>query len=254
MGLYPSLRKQFQKARDYQVKLDEYRRDRQRWEAKRAQGGKPVAAPAPPGRDDDLEVLAAVLRGEILVHIHCYRASEHLEMLAIADEFGFPIRSFHHALEAYKVRDRLAPRGIAISTWADWWGFKLESFDGIPENAALYQEAGGRVIIHSDSAISIQRLNQEAAKALAAGRAAGVKLTDDDALRWITIHPAWALGIDRVTGTLEAGKRADVVVWSRDPLSVYARAELVFVAGELAYDRKAGRPITDLELGNGATP
>jgi imidazolonepropionase-like amidohydrolase len=103
------------------------------------------------------------------------------------------VRSFHHALEAYKIRDILASKEVASSTWADWWGFKLEAYDGIPTNAALLTEAGARAIIHSDSGIGIQRLNQEAAKAARSGRQAGIELTDDDVLRWLTINPAWAL-------------------------------------------------------------
>jgi imidazolonepropionase-like amidohydrolase len=173
-------------------------------------------------------------------------------MIAISRELGFSIRSFHHALEAYKVRDVLADAGIAINTWADWWGFKLEAYDGIPENAALFTEAGGRATIHSDSAIGIQRLNQEAAKALASGRRAGVVLDEDDALRWITANPAWVLGIDEVTGTLEAGKRADVVLWSGSPFSVYSRAELVIVGGRVGYDRAQGLRPGDYELGHGS--
>jgi imidazolonepropionase-like amidohydrolase len=161
---------------------------------------------------------------------------------------GFRIRSFHHALEAYKIRDRLAARQIAVSTWADWWGFKMESFDGIPENVALVHEAGGRSIIHSDSEEGIQRLNQEAAKALASGRRAGVALTDDDALRWVTMNPAWALGVDHRMGSLEPGKDADVVLWTRSPLSVYALAERVWIDGFPVYER--GKPHwSDFELG-----
>jgi imidazolonepropionase-like amidohydrolase len=171
-------------------------------------------------------------------------------MLAIADEFGFQIRSFHHALEAYKIRDIGVAHGTAISTWADGWGFKLEAFDGIPENAALFLEQGGRVAIHSDSAIGIQRLNQEAAKAMAAGRAAGIDVSDDAALRWLTANPAWILGIDDQTGTLEVGTRADVVVWSASPFSVYAKADLVVVGGIVRYERARGLEPTDFELGN----
>ncbi|MBE7453879.1 MAG: amidohydrolase family protein [Kofleriaceae bacterium] len=141
---------------------------------------------------------------------------------------------------------------MAVNTWADWWGFKLEAYDGIPENAALVTEQGGRATIHSDSPIGIQRLNQEAAKALAAGRRAGVALDDDAALRWITAHPAWVLGIDAVTGTLEVGKRADVVLWSGPPFSVYTRAELVLVGGEIGFDRATGLRPSDHELGVGA--
>ena len=142
--------------------------------------------------------------------------------------------------------------GIAINTWSDWWGFKLEAFDGIPENTALVTQQGGRATIHSDSPIGIQRLNQDAAKAMAAGRAAGIAISDDQALRWVTANPAWVLGIDDVTGTLEPGKRADVVVWSGSPFSVYSRTELVVAGGQVTYDRGAGATPSDFELGNAA--
>jgi imidazolonepropionase-like amidohydrolase len=174
-------------------------------------------------------------------------------MVAIADEMGFSIRSFHHALEAYKVRDLLVRKGIAINTWSDWWGFKLEAFDGIQENAALFTEQGGRVTIHSDSAIGIQRLNQDAGKAMTSGRAVGIAITEDQALRWVTANPAWVLGIDQVTGTLEVGKRADVVMWNVSPFSVYSRAELTIAGGEVTFDRTKGLLPADFELGHTTT-
>jgi imidazolonepropionase-like amidohydrolase len=203
-----------------------------------------------PDRDLALETLALVMRGDILVEWHCYQADDMLAALQIADEFGFKVRAFHHALEAYKIRDVLAARGVAAVTWDDWWGFKMESYDGIPENLALVTEAGARAVVHSDSPIAIQILNQAAGKSLAAGRAAGVKLDDDDALRWLTANPAWALGIDDQVGTLEPGKRGDVVVWSESPFSVYARAELVYIDGQAVFDRAhVGAPWSDFELG-----
>jgi imidazolonepropionase-like amidohydrolase len=265
MGEYAAFRTAFNDARAYLVKQASYDRTHALWLKKKARAAeldakqpnprlhvKVESAPEPPPVDLRLETLAAVLRGDVLVQIHCYKASDMAEMLAVADEVGFRIRSFHHALEAYKVRDLLVARDIAINTWSDWWGFKLEAFDGIPENAALFAEAGGRPTIHSDSAIGIQRLNQEAAKAMAAGRAAGIPLTDDQVLRWITANPAWVLGIDDVTGTLEAGKRADVVLWSGSPFSVYSRAELVISGGEVQLEREKGSRPSDFELGNSA--
>ena len=172
-------------------------------------------------------------------------------MIDIAKEFGYEIRSFHHGVEAYKIRDLLARDSIAGSLWADWWGFKMEAMDFIKANVALVHQAGARAIVHSDHPIGIQRLNQEAAKALRAGRDAGIEISADDALRWITANAAWALGIDGETGTLEAGKRADVVIWSHDPFSVYARADQVFIDGALVLDRldPARRPATDFEVG-----
>ncbi len=262
MGEYAQFRQAFYEARAYLAKQQAYERKRAVWLKKRARaaeldakrGKRPRVevedAPEPPDPDLKLETLAAVLRGDVLVQIHCYTSHDIAEMVAVADELGFSIRSFHHALEAYKVRDLLVRKGIAINTWADWWGFKLEAFDGIEENAALFTEQGGRATIHSDSAIGIQRLNQEAAKAMTAGRAIGIAITDDQALRWITANPAWVLGIGDVTGTLEVGKRADVTMWNRTPLSVYAHAELTIAGGEVTFDRARGLRPADFELGN----
>lgn len=203
-----------------------------------------------PDRDLDMETLVAVLNGDILVQVHCYRADDMLSVMQVADEFGFSVRSFHHALEAYKIRDLLAERGIAASTWSDWWGFKLEAYDGIPQNAALLEEAGGRPIIHSDSAEGIQRLNQETAKARRDGLRSGIEIDEDAALRWVTINPAWALGIDGETGSLEVGKRADLVVWSGSPFSVYSNADLVFIDGALRHDTgQPQEPWADFEVG-----
>lgn len=204
-----------------------------------------------PTRDLELETLAGVLRGEILVHNHCYRADEMAQMIDIAREFGFRIRSFHHGVEAYKVRDLMARDSIAGSLWADWWGFKMEALDFTRANIAMVHQAGARAIVHSDDATGIQKLNQEAAKAMQAGREAGIEISENDALRWITANPAWALGIHEQVGTLEAGKQADVVIWSHNPFSVYARADRVFIDGALIFDRTdpARQPMTDFEVG-----
>jgi imidazolonepropionase-like amidohydrolase len=198
-----------------------------------------------------METLAGVLDGDILVHMHCYRADEMAQVLDLADEFGYRVSSFHHGVEAYKVRDLLAERDICANLWADWWGFKMEAFDGIQENIALVDEAGGCAIVHSDSASGIQRLNQEAAKALRAGREGGIDLSYEDAVRWITANPAKALGIADETGTLEPGKMADLVIWSGDPFSTYSRPEKVFVDGVLMFDRGDPdlQPRSDFELG-----
>jgi imidazolonepropionase-like amidohydrolase len=197
----------------------------------------PGPAPIPPARDFGHELLLGAIEGRVLVQMHCYRADEMVRMIEVSREFGFRIRGFHHAVEAYKIRDVLAAEEISVSTWADWWGFKAEAFDAIPENVALLTEAGARAVVHSDDPMLIQRLNQEAGKALTAGREAGIALTDEQALRWITLNPAWTLGIDDRTGSLEAGKMADVVVWSHHPFSVYANADLVYVDGVLEHDR-----------------
>jgi imidazolonepropionase-like amidohydrolase len=208
----------------------------------------------PPARDLKLETLADVLRGKIYVQNHCYRGDEMAQMLDLAKEFGFTIRSFHHAIEAYKVADLLAKAGTAGSVWADWGGFKMEAFDQILENLALLTQAGARAVLHTDSPDGIQRMNQDMAKAYYAGVRAGIPLTRDQAIRWITANAAWALGIDQLTGTLEAGKMADVVLWSADPFSVYAKAEKVWNEGWLAFDRLDPKKLywTDFNLGQTA--
>jgi imidazolonepropionase-like amidohydrolase len=238
MGNVAGYRTGFAEAQEYARK----------WKAFREEGEEE------PKRDLELETMAAVLAGEILVQNHCYRADEMAQMLDLAREFGFRIRSFHHAVEAYKVADLLARDSVAASVWSDWWGFKMESLDGIPQNAALLEQAGARAIIHSDSEDGIQRLNQDAARALYAGIHAGLPVTREQAIRWITANPAWALGIDSVTGTLEPGKAADVVVWSGDPFSVYSRAELVYNDGRLVFDRSDPRRQhrTDFNVGTSA--
>jgi imidazolonepropionase-like amidohydrolase len=208
----------------------------------------------PPGRDLRNETLADVLRGKISVQNHCYRADEMAQMLDLAKEFGFTIRSFHHGIEAYKIADLLAAGGTAASIWSDWGGFKMEAFDQILENAALVTQAGARAIIHTDDPNGIQRMNQDMAKAYYAGLRAGITLTRDQALRWITANAAFALGLDQWTGTLESGKMADVVLWSGDPFSVYSKAEKVWNEGWLVFDRldPKSQYKTDFNLGQTA--
>lgn len=245
------------------IKAAKYRREWEEWDKKQKSGDTGETKDGdrngdrnndrnkPPERDLELETLAGVLAGEILVQNHCYRADEMLVMIEIAKEFGYKIAAFHHAVEAYKIADVLAREGICADMWADWWGFKLEAFDGIRENVPLVHKAGGCAVVHSDSAEGIQRLNQEAAKAMAAGNRMGLQLTEADAIRWLTINPARSLGIAEQTGSLEVGKMADVVVWSGNPFSVYSRAEKVFVDGALVYDRAdpSHQPHTDFDLG-----
>ena len=130
---------------------------------------------------------------------------------------------------------------ISTSVWADWGGFKMESIDAVRANAALVHAAGGRAVIHSDSADDSQRLNQEAAKAMAAGRAIGLTISEDDAIKWITANAAWTLGLEDRIGTIEKGKNADLVLWSANPFSVYAHAEKVWIDGALRLDRTRSR-------------
>jgi imidazolonepropionase-like amidohydrolase len=205
----------------------------------------------PPTRDLGLETLAEVLRGNILVHNHCYRADEMAQMIDIAKEFGYKIRAFHHSVEAYKVADLLKANGIGAAEWADWGGFKLEANDAVKANLAITEASGARAMIHSDSALGAQRLNQEVAKAMYAGRAAGINITEDQALKWMTINPAWALGLEDKIGSIETGKNADVVLWSGNPFSIYTKAEKVWIDGALRFDRadRTERWRTDFELG-----
>jgi imidazolonepropionase-like amidohydrolase len=225
------------------IDAERYRRRWDRWLADRRG--------EPPERDLGDETLAEVLRGNILVHNHCYRADEMAQMIDIAREFGYRIRSFHHGVEAYKLADVLAREQISGSLWADWGSFMIEALDAVKANIALVDRAGARAIVHSDDASGSQRLNQEAAKAMQAGILAGIPVTEDQAIRWLTINPAWALGIDDKVGSLEVGKNADVVLWTGNPFSVYSKPEKVWIDGALLFDRLdvAQQWRTDFELG-----
>ncbi|GIR17296.1 MAG: amidohydrolase [Gammaproteobacteria bacterium] len=207
----------------------------------------------PSHRDIRNETLAGVLDGEILVHNHCYRADEMATMINIGEEFGYKISTFHHGVEAYKIADLLADEGICAALWADWWGFKHEAYDMTIANIAIVDQARdgtGCAIVHSDDESGIQRLNQEAAKALAAGRRAGFEISEGRAMTWITKNPAKSLGILDQTGTLDTGKDADVVIWSGNPFSIYTKAEQVYIDGALAFDKATNfMPHTDFDLG-----
>ena len=238
MGNVAGYRAAWIRAAEYLTKWIKYEQD-------------PDAAAVPPTRDLGLDTLAAALRGEITVHMHCYRAEEMAVMLDVAREFGYHIEAFHHATEAYKIGGLLAKSGTCAAVWSDWWGYKLEAYDGIRENAAFLEAAGACVALHSDAVMVGQRLPVEVAKALAAGRSAGVMLAPEQAFRWITLNPARILHLEDRIGTLEAGKNADVVIWSGDPLSVYTLADQVFIDGALVYDRgdPHRQPGSDFELG-----
>ena len=236
MGNVAGYRAQWIKAEEYRRKWDKWNKDKKG---------------DPPARDLAMETLAEVLRGNILVQNHCYRADEMAQMIDISHEFGYKIRAFHHGVEAYKIADLLAKEGIGAAVWADWGAFKMEALDAVRPNLALLSKAGARAMIHSDDPSGDQRLNQEVAKAMAAGRAAGIDISEDDAMKWMTINPAWALGLDDKIGSIEPGKNADVVLWSADPFSIYAHADKVWVDGALLYDRSdpAEHWRTDFELG-----
>jgi len=197
------------------------------------------------------DTLAAALRGELPIHLHCYRADDIATMLAVAEEFGLHIGAVHHATEAYKIADLLRERDVCAAVWPDWWGFKREAEDGIRENAAFVDAAGGCAIMHSDIPVLGNLLHLEAAKAAAAGRRAGLDIQPEHAIRWITSNPARALGLDDRIGRITPGYNADLVLWSGDPFSVRSRVLLVMVDG-VVHVEGGRRPATDFELGRRA--
>jgi imidazolonepropionase-like amidohydrolase len=242
MGNIAYARQVWADATSYKRRWDDYTR--------RAKAGqaKPTEAPR---RELANDTLMGVLNGEILIQNHCYRDDEMTNMIAMSHEFGYKITTFHHAVESYKIADILKTEGICSAMWADWYGFKMESFDAIKENIALVDKAGACAIVHSDDANGIQRLNQEAAKAIAAGRRMGLAITPEHAWTWLSLNPAKGLGIGDRTGSLEAGKAADVVLWSAEPFSVYARPMQVWIDGAVMYDwaDPKRQPMADFELG-----
>ena len=222
MGNFAVQRQALEDARDYMRQWDDYN-------AKVKAADKDAKMPK---RDLKLEALADILRGKFLVQIHCYRADEFLTEMAMAREYGYKIRGFHHALEMYKVADKVAAEDIGIATFTDWWGYKHEAYDAIPWNAVLSMRQGVRVAIKSDSDDFARRLNQEAAKAIRYGGA-----TEDEALRMITLNAAWIVGVDDRVGSLDVGKDADISIWNHHPLSSYALVDQVLIDGELFFDR-----------------
>jgi len=222
MGNFAVQRQALVEAQDYMREWDSYN-------DKIKRGDKDAS---PPKRDLKLEALADVLRGKIMVQIHIYRSDEMLTEIAMAKEFGYKIRAFHHALEAYKVADQLAENNIAIATFADWWGYKQEAWDAIPWNATMSMRKGVRVAIKSDSEDYTRRLNQEAAKAIRYGGA-----TEEEALKMITLNPAWIVGVDDRVGSIDVGKDADLVIWNGYPLSSYGVPEKVLIDGDVYFDR-----------------
>jgi imidazolonepropionase-like amidohydrolase len=224
MGVEETIRDAFTRARDYKRDWDDYR-------AAAARGVKNLIAPR---RDLELEPLVEILEGKRFVHSHCYRADEILMLINVADEFGFKIRTFQHVLEGYKVAAEIARHGAGASTFTDFWGYKMEAYDAIAYNAAILTRHGVVTSVNSDSDERARRLNIEAAKTMRYGG-----LTEEEALKLVTLNPAIQLGIDKRVGSIEAGKDADLAIWSAHPFSVYARVEQTFVDGELLFDRQA---------------
>ena len=222
MGNFAVQREALVQAQDYMKEWDNY-------EAKVKKGDKDATQPK---HDLKLEALADVLRGKLMVQIHCYRADEFLNEIAMAKEFGYKIRAFHHALEAYKVPEKIAAENIAIATFADWWGYKEEAWDAIPWNAVISMRKGVKVAIKSDSDDFARRLNQEAGKTMRYGGA-----TEDEALKMITLNAAWIVGVDDRVGSIDVGKDADLVIWDGYPLSSFAVPNKVFIDGGVYFDR-----------------
>jgi imidazolonepropionase-like amidohydrolase len=234
MGVEEVIRGAFTRARDYKRAWDEYR------EAARSNRNL-----IPPRRDIQLEPLVEILEGKRHVHAHCYRADEILMLINLADEFGFKIRTFQHVLEGYKVASEIARHGAGASAFADFWGYKLEAYDAIPYNAAIMTRKGVVVSVNSDSNERVRRLNIDAAKMMKYGG-----LTEEEALKLITWNPAQQLGIESRVGSIEVGKDADFAIWNAHPLSVYARADMTFIDGEVFFDRQqdlARRPQLEAE-------
>lgn len=222
MGVEEVVRESFVDARDYLAAWDEY-------EAKRKRG----EAAIPPRRDLLMETMAGILRGDVDVHAHGYRADELLMLLNLADEMGFRIRELQHVLEGYKIAPEIAAHGAGAGTFIDWWGYKAEAYDAIPHNVALMVRGNVLTSVNSDSDELARHLNHDAAKAMKYGG-----LTEEEALRLITINPAKQLRLDHRLGSIEAGKDADLAIWNGHPLSTYSRVETTFIEGEIYFDRK----------------
>ena len=217
MGVQDVIRQAFLDATEYM----------EEWDAYEAGGRQGVA----PRRDLKHEALMQILKGERWVHSHSYRADEILQLLRLAEEFNFTIRTFQHVLEGYKVADEIAGHGAGASTFSDWWAYKVEAYDAIPHNAALMTERGVLVSINSDSGEEIRHLNQEAAKAMKWGG-----MEEEPALRLVTLNPAIQFGIDDRTGSIDVGKDADLAIWEGHPLSMFGKCVQTYVDGKLYFD------------------
>ena len=230
------------------IAAEKYDKSWSDYEAKLKKGEKAAEAP---DRDLEMDTLRGVLNGEILLHNHCYRADEMANMIELSKEFGYEITAFHHAVEAYKIAPLIAQNNICAVVWADWWGFKQEAYDMIRENAALLEYAKACAIIHSDDEIQIQRLTQEVAKVVSAAKRIGIDISGAQSIKWLTYNSAKSIGLEDRIGSLEKGMNADLVLWSGNPLSVYTKADKVWIDGALRFDRndKSVTPTSDFNLG-----
>ena len=182
--------------------------------------------------DIELEALLEILNSERFITCHSYVQSEINMLMHVADSMGFTLNTFTHILEGYKVADKMKEHGASASTFSDWWAYKYEVKDAIPHNASILNRMGVTTAINSDDAEMGRRLNQEAAKGIRYGG-----MSEEDALKMVTLNPAKILHIDQYVGSITAGKHADLVIWSDHPLSVYAKAMKTFVDGKVYFDR-----------------
>lgn len=224
MGANAIIRREFEKARNYMAQWDRYK--------KAAAAKIPPRNLVPPKKDLRLEVLAEVLRGERVARCHSYQATETLEFMELAKEFGFKVQCFEHIWEGYKIADELAAAGIGISVFADSWAYKMEAAEGIAYDAGYCAKKGVLVSINSDSGERVRRLFNEAAKTMKYGG-----LTEEEALKLVTINPAIQLGVDRIVGSLEVGKQGDIAIFSAHPMSAYTRCDMTIIEGEVFFDR-----------------
>lgn len=226
MGVEASIRYEFEKAKDYMRAWDEYEKDFEL--AKKMKKPEPL----PPKKDYRLEVIADVLKGQYWIRCHGYQAEEMLSIMKLCDEYGVKLVCFEHGLEGYRITNELVKYGVAVSTFADFWAYKWEAYKTMPHAVALMAERGVLTAVNSDDAERMRRLFHDAAKAMRFGG-----LSEIEALKMITISPAIIMGIDKWTGTLEAGKDADLAVFSRHPFDPYTICEMTLVDGEILFDR-----------------
>jgi imidazolonepropionase-like amidohydrolase len=220
MGVMDVIREAFTEAREYQNE----------WAAYKA-GARNGIKPALPRKDRKLEALVEILEGERLVHSHCYRADEILQLMRVAEDFGFRIATLQHVLEGYKIADEIAAHGAGASTFSDWWGYKIEAYEAIPHNAALMAERGVVVSINSDSGEEMRHLNQEAGKAVKWGG-----MSEIEALKMVTLNPAKQLRIDDRVGSIEVGKDADLALYDGNPLAMRSVVQMTFIDGDLYFE------------------
>ena len=229
MGVEQVLIDAFTRAKDYKKSWEEYNAEKD----KLTKAKKPLTGLVMPRRDLELDALVEILDRKRFITCHSYVQSEITGLIDVADKAGFKVNTFTHILEGYKVADKMLKHGANASTFSDWWAYKVEVEDAIPYNAAIMHRVGLNVAINSDDAEMARRLNQEAAKTIKYGG-----LTEDEAFKMVTLNPAKMLHVDDKVGSLKVGKDADVVVWSDDPLSIYAKSLYTIVDGTIYFDRE----------------